>query len=587
MEDGAGADRLQALGMLASALAGRAVAVAGLPPGEPAWTDGQTIHVDAAAAPRAQLKAVAVQASMIAAGSLEPDVVGALVRRRKLAKRYLSVEGHRALVANAPLLPSVLASLGDRDIAGRSDSPDASLDIAARRGALEDPPPGFGVIRAAKVIAACAGVAKQDEEEKAGHVPRRNGATQLDELDDGEVDDSDDPDLFTSPVGGGGFIGKWLKKMLSSARKTGSGGGPPGADNPTHRISSGKRGAYAVASLASTSGDDGDADHDGQTAADGVRYPEWDVARKSYRPAWCTVREVEPQIKGSATQAIDDAIGVRRPLSRLGMGLHRRHRQSQGDDIDIDAAVEARVEVRAGSVPDEAVYLDSLRRRRDLSVLLLLDVSGSSGEPGTAGRTVHEQQRAAVANLTVALHDLGDRVALYAYYSQGRRAVSMVPVKRFDDQLNSQVIRRLNSLEPGAYSRLGAAIRHGSATLEARGGTSRRLLVVLSDGLAYDHGYERAYGAADARRALTEARRRGTGCVCLTIGAGTDVLLLRRVFGSTAHATIARPDQLAGVIGPLFRSALRSAEVRRRLSVMPSPRTQLARENVNTARQST
>lgn len=160
-------------------------------------------------------------------------------------------------------------------------------------------------------------------------------------------------------------------------------------------------------------------------------------------------------------------------------------------------------------MPDEAVYLDSLRRRRDLSVLLLLDVSGSAAEPGTVGRTVHEQQRAAVADLAVALHDLGDRVALYAYYSQGRRAVSMVPVKRFDDQLNAQVIRRLNSLEPGAYSRLGAAIRHGSAILEARGGTSRRLLVVLSDGLAYDHGYERAYGAADARRALTEARRRG------------------------------------------------------------------------------
>jgi len=319
-------------------------------------------------------------------------------------------------------------------------------------------------------------------------------------------------------------------------------------------------------SLASMSSEDVGDVREVQTAADGVTYPEWDVTRKSYRPAWCTVREVEPTIKASATQAIDDAISVRRPLSRLGMGLHRRHRQSQGDDIDIDAAVEARVEVRAGSVPDEAVYLDSLRRRRDLSVLLLLDVSGSAAEPGTVGRTVHEQQRAAVANLTVALHDLGDRVALYAYYSQGRGAVSMVPVKRFDDHLDAQVIRRLNSLEPGAYSRLGAAIRHASAVLEARGGTSRRLLVVLSDGLAYDHGYERAYGAADARRALTEARRRGTGCVCLTIGAGTDVQSLRRVFGSTAHATIARPDQLAGVIGPLFRSAVRSAEVRRRVS---------------------
>ncbi|HSS22999.1 MAG TPA: VWA domain-containing protein [Mycobacterium sp.] len=551
--------------MLASALAGVPVAVAELQPGDPPWTDGQTIYVDPSARARTKLAAVAVQASMIAAGSLDPDVVRPLVRHPRLARRYLAVEGHRALVLNSDLLPRILASVGNRDIASRSDSPAASLRIADGRVAIDDPAPEFGVIRAAKVLAVCSRAAKQQEQDKPGHVPRGRGAKELEEFDDGAIDDSDDPDLFTSPVGGGGFIGKWLKKMLSSARKTGSGGGPPGADTPTHRTNSAIRGAHAVSSLASTSSEDVN-DRAAQSGAPGVTYPEWDATRKCYRPAWCTVREVEPQIKASATHAIDDAISVRRPLSRLGMGLYRRHRQPQGDDIDIDAAVEARVEMLAGSVPDEAVYLDSLRRRRDLSVLLLLDVSGSAAEPGTVGRTVHEQQRAAVANLTVALHDLGDRVALYAYYSQGRRAVSVVPVKRFDDHLDSRVMKRLNSLEPGAYSRLGAAIRHGAAVLEARGGTSRRLLVVLSDGLAYDHGYERAYGAADARRALIEARRRGTGCVCLTIGAGTDVHSLRRVFGSTAHATIARPDQLAGVIGPLFRSALGSAGVRRRVS---------------------
>jgi nitric oxide reductase NorD protein len=557
------ASGLQALGMLASALAGRALAVAELQPGELPWTDGQTIYVDPSARARAKLEAIAVQASMLAAGSLDPDVVRPLIRHPRLARRFLAIEGHRALVANSALLPGVLASVADPDIAGRSDSPAASLSVAAGRTVIDDPAPEFGVIRAAKVLTASSRAATQQDEAQPAHVPRSGGANELEELDDDAVDDTDDPDLFTSPVGGGGFIGKWLKKMLSSARKTGSGGGPPGADSPTHRTNSANRGVHAVSSLASTSSED---INDDEAKPDGVRYPEWDVARKSYRPDWCTVREVEPKTKVSATHAIEDAISVRRPLSRLGMGLHRRHRQSQGDDIDIDAAVEARVEVRARSVPDEAVYLDSLRRRRDLSVLLLLDVSGSAAEPGTVGRTVHEQQRAATANLAVALHDLGDRVALYAYYSQGRRAVTMVPVKRFDDQLDSRVMRRLNSLEPGAYSRLGAAIRHGSAVLEARGGTSRRLLVVLSDGLAYDHGYERPYGAADARRALTEARRRGTGCVCLTIGAGTDVQSLRRVFGDTAHATIARPDQLAGVIGPLFRSALRSAEVRRKVS---------------------
>jgi nitric oxide reductase NorD protein len=562
---GVSAERLHTLGMLASAFAGRAVAVDAQRPGGPTWTDGQTIFVDPSLPARTHLAAIAVQASMIAAGSLDSDVVRPLARHSRLAKRYLAIEGHRALVANAVVLPRVLTALGDPVVGKRSSSPAESLRLASGNQAVDDPPPEFGVIRAGKLLAAAARTTKHAEQGQPAHVPRGRQRQELEEFDDGEVDETDDPDLFTSPVGGGGFIGKWLKKMLSSARKTGSGGGPPGADDPTHRTNSGKRGARTVTSLASASGEDV-IDHVADLRSRGVKYPEWDVGRKSYRADWCTVVEIEPATKGSASSAIDDAIGLRRPLARLGMGLHRRHRQPQGDDIDIDAAVESHVEAMAGSVPDEAVYLDSLRRRRDLSVLLLLDISGSSAEAGTLGRTVHQQQRAAVANLTVALHDLGDRVALYAYYSQGRSAVSMVPVKRFDHHLDSQVIRRLNSLEPGAYSRLGAAIRHGAAVLEARGGTSRRLLVVLSDGLAYDHGYERAYGAADARRALSEARRRGTGCVCLTVGAGTDNESLRRVFGSTAHASIARPDQLTSVIGPLFRSAIRSAEVKRRVS---------------------
>jgi hypothetical protein len=553
-------ERLQALGMLASALAGRAVAVAPLQQGEPSWTDGQTVHVDPADGPRANLESVAVHASLIAAGSLDSEVMGSLVRRPRIANRYLSIEGRRALAANAGLLPRALAHLLDPGSALRTDAPQTSLSLASGKGAIDDAPTCFGVIRAKKVLAVGARAAAQSKGEAAGHVPRRESAEALEELDD-DIDDVDDPDLFTSPVGGGGFIGKWLKKMLSSARQSGSGDGPPGADSPTHRMNSANRGGYSVVSTATVASEEVP-----DIKTDGVKYPEWDVEHRRYRPDWCTVREVDPKIKASAAQAIDGAIGVRRPLARLGMGLHRRHRQPQGDDIDIDAAVEARVEVMAGSAPDEAVYLDSLRRRRDLSVLLLLDVSGSTAEPGTVGRTVHQQQRAAVADLTVALHDLGDRVALYAYYSQGRAAVTVMPVKQFDDHLDARVMRRLNSLEPGAYSRLGAAIRHGSTVLESRGGTSRRLLVVLSDGLAYDHGYERAYGAADARRALTEARRRGTGCVCLTVGAGTDAGVLRKVFGSAAHATIGRPEQLGAVIGPMFRSALRSAEVRRRVS---------------------
>jgi nitric oxide reductase NorD protein len=553
-------DGPQRFGLLASALAGRTVAVAAGDRGEPAWTDGVTVFVDATESPRRQLESVTVQASLLAGGGLDPDVVRNLVRRPALAKRYLAVEGQRALVANAELLPYPVRSLIDLTLATRAASPAASLAVAGGHK-VADPPASFGVIKARNLLTAHASVPQSDA---AGvHDPRRkpaNGLSDLDDEDDGDGSDVVDP--FSSPVGGGGAAGKFLARMLSRVRQL-SGAGSPGADTPTHRSRNGIRGSGMVTSTSAPPSEiDGAGDGDGA----GRKYPEWDVHRKRYRQDWCTVHETDPPHKEGRPLEHPDVHALRRPLTRLGIGLDRCHRQTQGDDIDVDAAVEARVEMLVGRTPDEAVYLDNLRRRRDLAVLVLLDVSGSSAEAGTFGQTVHEQQRAAATALTVALHELGDRVALYAYQSQGRSAVHVMPVKRFDDSLNALVMQRLGSLTPGAYSRLGAAIRHGTSVISEKAGTSRRLLVVLSDGLAYDHGYERVYGAADARRALSEARRQGIGCLCLTIGAATDTGELSRVFGSAAHASIPKPRQLADVIGPLFRAALRTADLRRKVS---------------------
>jgi nitric oxide reductase NorD protein len=157
-------------------------------------------------------------------------------------------------------------------------------------------------------------------------------------------------------------------------------------------------------------------------------------------------------------------------------------------------------------------------------------------------------------------------VALYGFRSQGRSAVHVFPVKRFDEGLSTLAEGRLGELRPAGFTRLGAAIRHGSSTLELHGGTGRRLLVVLSDGFAYDHGYEGSYGEADARRALSEARRRGIACLCLSIAAATDAGALRRVFGAAAHSALGTADDMAEVIAPLFRSALATAELQRRRS---------------------
>ncbi|WP_084525986.1 nitric oxide reductase activation protein NorD [Nocardia vaccinii] len=303
-----------------------------------------------------------------------------------------------------------------------------------------------------------------------------------------------------------------------------------------------------------------------ESRRDGLRYPEWDVRRRRYRQDWCTISESDPRAGGHAIPFASADNSLMRALARLRSGLEHRHRSMQGEDIDVDAVVDERVQLLSGSSPDGAVYIESARCTPDLAVVVLLDISGSAALPSACGGTVHDQQRTAALMLTSALHALGNRVALYGFYSQGRAAVRMLRVKRFDDPLDAATLRRLAALEPAAYTRLGAAVRHGATLAGEYRSAARTLLVVLSDGFAYDHGYEGAYAEADARRALSEARRQGIGCVCSSVGADTEIDALRRVFGTAAYAAVGRPQEMSRVAAPLLRDALRSADLRRRMT---------------------
>lgn len=560
-QDNAGqANAVASLGMLASALAGRDLGVQVADVGVSAWTNGKVIYVDGAADVQTQLAQICVQSALLAAGSLQRDVVKQLVRRPELANRYLAVEAVRALTELKDLVPRFVHALLEGKVASLSDSVLTSLEIARSKVSIGHPPDAFGTILPRELLST---VMQEGGAASAGqHVPRKQQTKALTELP-GQANPDEDAgeDFASSPVGGGGGLGKLLQKMFQMVRNL-KGGGSPGADAPTHWTRSGTRaGARAVRSTATAETVD-----DAFGKGVGIVYPEWNVHGHCYRPDWCTVVEIDPPAEKQASVEWLEGYGLRKPLSRLGMGLDRFHRQNQGDDIDIDAAIEAQVEIASGSLPDEAVYVESQRHRRDLSVLVLLDISGSVAQTGTGGASVHELQRSVSAALITVLYEVGDRVALYAFHSQGRMAVHLIPVKRFDDNLDSRVMNRLYSLQPGAYSRLGAAIRHGSTELILRGGTSRKLLVVLSDGLAYDHGYEPAYAAADVRQALGEARRDGVGCLCLSVGAETETEVLRRVFGSAAHAMIPHPNQLGKAVGPLFRAALQAAETQRRVA---------------------
>lgn len=550
-------DQLTGLSMLASVLAGWEFRVEFAAPGQPPWTDGKVIYITDAVHHRMQAAQTCVQAALLAAGSLDRAIIKQLARKPALARRYLAVEAHRALAANE-LLPESVSSLLTLNQMYVTGSALESLQVARSTQFIPEPPDIFGTIRPRELLAT---QVHEGSAPAAGqHIPRSQQPKPLQELSDQINEDDDASADFSSPVGGGGGIGKLLQKAFNMVRNV-KGGGSPGADAATHWSRTGTR-ASARAVQSSARADTVAGVFGGKA---GISYPEWNIHDQCYRMDWCTVQEIAPAIDEHADVDWLEGYGLRKPITRLGMGLDRFHRQRQGDDIDIDALIECRVDRTAGATPDDYCYVESQRHRRDLSVLVLLDISGSVTQASVSGPSVHEQQRGVSAALTTVLYEVGDRVALYAFHSQGRSAVHLIPIKRFEEHLDSQVMNRLYSLKPGAYSRLGAAIRHGATEIIEHGSTSRKLLVVLSDGLAYDHGYEPHYAAADVRKALAEARRDGVGCLCLSVGADTEIGTLRRVFGSAAHAMIPNPNQLGREIGPLFRAALQAAESQRRL----------------------
>jgi nitric oxide reductase activation protein len=340
---------------------------------------------------------------------------------------------------------------------------------------------------------------------------------------------------------------------MSRQRGEGSGadGAPMGAVRGGHKVGPHARPLPVPIRI---SGDDRPGPAGGVT---GVLYPEWDERKGRYRPDWCRVLELPLGPAPTPGEGGERDEVLHRRLARLGLGPMVQRGRPQGDDIDVDALIDATVDLRSGHSPREHVYLERRNLRRDLGVLVLLDASGSATETDPEGRSVHEHQRKAAATLVATLEELGDRVALYAFRSQGRSSVSMMPLKRFSARFGNSGRGWLSHLEPAGYTRMGAAIRHAGELLKHEAGTPSRLLVVLSDGFPYDDDYEGPYAEGDAHRALAELREDGVACVCLSIGTSTSVAALDRVFGAAAHAGAPLLSQLSGRIDTLFLSSLK------------------------------
>jgi nitric oxide reductase NorD protein len=284
-----------------------------------------------------------------------------------------------------------------------------------------------------------------------------------------------------------------------------------------------------------------------------LQYPEWDWRAGAYRLPGATVLLL-PAADGPQ-QWVDRTLAhragmlheIRRRFEMLRARRVRVRKQLEGDEVDLQAWIDGQADFRAGLSMTERLYQSDRRSRRDMAIMLLIDVSGSTDGWIAADRRVIDVEREALLLVCVALEGMAEPYSVLAFSGEGAHGVVIRSVKRFDERYGGGVAQRIAGLEPEHYTRAGAAIRHAS-TLLMREAAEHRLLLLLSDGKPNDvDAYEGRYGVEDMRQAVTEARLQGISLFCLTIDRQASSYV-PAIFGSHQYALLPRPELLPVVL---------------------------------------
>jgi nitric oxide reductase NorD protein len=293
----------------------------------------------------------------------------------------------------------------------------------------------------------------------------------------------------------------------------------------------------------------------GSELAGGVTYPEWDFRRAGYHFDFCRVVERTAGIEGEEWRPDDTTSRrirhVRRQFEALRPRRQLQRRQLDGFELDTDAAVRARSELAATGVGSEQIFEAHRSTERDLAVAILTDVSLST-DAWVDNRRVLDVEKEAMLVLAHGLAGCGDAYALYTFTSRRREDVRVETIKTFDERLGDTVERRIAALRPGAYTRIGTALRHVARQLRDRP-EAYRLILLLTDGKPNDMDhYEGRYGIEDTRMAVREARRSGLRVFTITIDKRARDYV-PYLFGRGGYAIISHVARLPSALPLLYR----------------------------------
>ncbi len=297
---------------------------------------------------------------------------------------------------------------------------------------------------------------------------------------------------------------------------------------------------------------------------DPVHYPEWDHQIQLERPAWVTVQE--RRAKAGDPALVDGIVAQhRRLIGRMKylldalqpQGVQRLRKLEDGDDIDLNAALASLVSLRMGEQPDPRIMMRSVRKLRDISVLVLVDLSESTNDKvADQDQTVLGLTREACVLLADAMAKVGDPFAIHGFCSDGRHDVNYWRFKDFNQPYDDAAKARLAGMQGQLSTRMGAAIRHAAAALQQQR-SSKKLLLVITDGEPADVDVrDPQYLRHDAKKAVEEAGRNGVLTYCMSLDPRADQYV-SRIFGARHFMVVDRVERLPEKLPLLYAGLTR------------------------------
>jgi len=301
-----------------------------------------------------------------------------------------------------------------------------------------------------------------------------------------------------------------------------------------------------------------------EPVSDPFHYAEWDYQIQLERPAWTTV--LEKRAKQGDLQLINDITSqYKREIHRMKFlldamqpqGVQRIRKLEDGDEIDINAAIASFTDIRLGNQPDPRIMMRSVRKTRDFSILVLLDLSESTND------IVHGQEysvldltRRACVLLSDAISKVGDPFAIHGFCSDGRHDVEYYRFKDFDQAWDEEPKAKLAGMTGQLSTRMGAAIRHAGHHLKLQR-SAKKLLIVITDGEPADIDVrDPQYLRYDTKKAVEEVAKFGVTTYCMSLDPRADNYV-SRIFGQKNYMVVDHVQRLPEKLPLLYAGLTR------------------------------